>query len=179
MILRQTQSFATLRHSQYIFRAQHGQIRHAGYINSLNTNQITMITEKGAGFATTLHGMDCFFGSFLRIEAEAQQKSKLVSFRIPDLGISFKAQFEGGEDHTDFASLLALLEFIDLNRKLFGNKSLQIFGGNLRIVEQVNTKRAADEDFEPFLSKALKYRQKYHFSLDWTSSDNNPALRTD
>ncbi len=123
--------------------------------------------------------MDCFFGSYLRTEAEAQQKSKLVSFRIPELGISFKAPFEGGKDHTDFASLLALLEFIDLNRKLFGDKSLQIFGGNLRIVEQVKTKRASDEDFVPFLAKALKYQQKYRYSLDWTSADNNPALRPD
>ena len=123
--------------------------------------------------------MDCFFGSYKRTDAEPKQKSKLVSFRIPDLGITFKAPFEGDEDHTDFASLLALLEFVDLNRKLFGNKSLQIFGGNLRIVEQVNAGCANDEDFEPFLAKALQYRQKYHYSLDWTPSDNNPALRPD
>ncbi len=135
--------------------------------------------DRGAGFATVNLCMDCFFGSYQRSQAEARQKSKLVSFRIPDLGITFKAPFEGGEDHTDFASLLALLEFIDLNRKLFGDKSLQIFGGNVRIVEQVNTGSAADEDFAPFLAKALQYRQKYHYSLDWTSSDNNPALRPD
>ncbi|MFQ5607520.1 MAG: hypothetical protein ACE5GA_06200 [Candidatus Zixiibacteriota bacterium] len=107
--------------------------------------------------------------------ADAAGKSKVVSFEIPALGIGFKAPFEGEADHTDYASLLALLEFVDLNRKLFSDKSLQIFGGNPHVVEQINAGTTAVEEFEPFLARALKYREKFRFSLDWKPSGSNPT----
>ena len=116
-------------------------------------------------------------GSYRRPEADAAGKSKVVSFEIPTLGIGFKAPFEGDPEHTDFASLLALLEFVDLNRKLFSDKSLQIFGGNLRLVEDVNSGECSRREFAPFMEKALSYREKFGFSLDWTPSSSNPALR--
>ncbi len=100
----------------------------------------------------------------------------VVSFEIPDLGITFKAPFEGHSDHTDLASLLALLEFVDLNRKLFGNKTLQIYGNNLRVVQQINEVAPLEEELEPLITKALMYRNKYRFSLEWTPADRNPAL---
>lgn len=120
-------------------------------------------------------GMECFFGSYNRPRVDVAGKNKVVSFEIPALGIGFKAPFEGEEDQTDFASLLALLEFVDLNRKLFSDRSLQIFGDNLHVVEQVNSGRTPVAEFEQFLTKALAYREKFRFSLDWTPSGSNPA----
>ena len=130
----------------------------------------------GMAFAILQSGMECFFGSYNRPEADVTGKGKVVAFNIPALGIGFKAPFEGEEDHTDFASLLALLEFVDLNRKLFADRSLQIFGDNLRVVEQVNSGQTPVAEFEQFLTKALAYREKFRFSLDWTPSSSNPAI---
>ncbi|MBN4076275.1 hypothetical protein JYT16_01010 [Gemmatimonas aurantiaca] len=102
-----------------------------------------------------------------------------MAFEIPELGIGFKAPFEGDTDQTDFASLLALLEFVDLNRKLFKNRALQIFGGNLRIVKALNSGSIEEAEYRGFLDKALDYRQKYRFSLEWTPARRNPAAFTD
>jgi hypothetical protein len=120
--------------------------------------------------------MECYFGSHHRSNPDPSQKSKVVAFEIPELGIGFKAPFEGDPDQTDFASLLALLEFVDLNRKLFENRALQIFGGNLRIVEALNSGEIEGEEYLGFLEKAMNYREKYRFSLEWTPSRRNPAV---
>lgn len=130
-------------------------------------------------FASTLGTMELYFGSHHRADPDSTNKSKVVAFEIPDLGIGFKAPFEGGEDQTDYASLLALLEFVDLNRKLFGDKSLRILGGNLRVVEQVNAGQSDMADIQPLLDRTLEYREKYRFSLEWTPSESNPAAPSD
>lgn len=123
--------------------------------------------------------MECYFGSHHRSSPDPSQKSRVVAFEIPELGIGFKAPFEGDNDQTDFASLLALLEFVDLNRKLFENRALQIFGGNLRIVEALNCGSIEGDEYSGFLEKALNYQQKYRFSLEWTPSRRNPAVKND
>ena len=112
----------------------------------------------------------------MRGDPDDCQKPMVVSFIIPELGISFKAPFDGGQDETDFASLLALLEFVDLNRKLFGDKALQIFGNNVKVVRQVNDQRAFEDVFQPFITRAISYRNKYRFSLEWTPTKRNRAL---
>ena len=121
--------------------------------------------------------MELYFGSHYRPFATPEQKKRIVTFEIPELGIGFKAPFEGNHDQTDFASLLALLEFVDLNRKLFKDKSLQIYSANLRVVKQVNAGEAEAEEYAAFLERALKYRKKYRYSLEWTPSSSNPAQR--
>ncbi|HSG99744.1 MAG TPA: hypothetical protein VLB27_06825 [candidate division Zixibacteria bacterium] len=121
--------------------------------------------------------MELYFGSHFRPFATPEQKTRIVTFEIPELGIGFKAPFEGDNDQTDFASLLALLEFVDLNRKLFADKALQIFGANLHVVEQINAGVVEREECAAFVERALKYREKYRYSLEWTPSSTNPALR--
>jgi len=123
-------------------------------------------------------GMELFFGSFRRPSPETMQKSMVVAFDIPELGIAFKAPFEGEEDHTEFASLLALLEFVDLNRKLFGDRALQIYGANLRIVQQINDGAVFASDYAPLLERALEYRKKYRYTLEWTPAKRNPAIQS-
>ena len=100
----------------------------------------------------------------------------LVCFSIPEAGINFKAPFSGKELHTEYASLLTLLEFIELNQKLFEDKKLNIFSDNLDLVSQIN-EQTCKYEYSQLLSKALEYRDKYTFAIGWIPKRQNPAVR--
>ncbi|HDL01650.1 MAG TPA: hypothetical protein ENH23_05390 [candidate division Zixibacteria bacterium] len=98
--------------------------------------------------------MECYFGSYkLPVDSEIDQ-SAVVLFSIPELGIKFKAPFDGvDDDHSDYASLLALLEFIDGNQKYFSNNTYQIYGNNVKIINQVNQREVSPMKFSNLLGK--------------------------
>ncbi len=103
----------------------------------------------------------------------------MVMFHIPDVGIRFKAPFEGVDgDHCDLASFLALLEFIEGNQKYFSSHTFQIYGNNQRIINQLNSREIPPAIFAPLLEKATKYREKFRFSLEWVPSRDNTAFDT-
>lgn len=121
--------------------------------------------------------MECYFGSIQLPEKNELSKNAVVTFFIPEIGIRFKAPFEGVDsDHSDFASLLALLEFIDGNQKYFSKATYQIFGNNLRIVNMVNKRESAPLCFSGLVDKAEGFRSRYNFSLDWISARDNSAF---
>lgn len=121
--------------------------------------------------------MDCYFGSFERESKVPKGKKALVCFSIPSVGISFKAPFESAEQlHSDYASLLTLLEFIDLNENIFKGKSLKIFGHNLDLIKQINEDVTVKFEFTELLKKTLDYKDKYKFHLGWVSLKNNPSI---
>ncbi|UCD65115.1 MAG: hypothetical protein JSW34_06715 [Candidatus Zixiibacteriota bacterium] len=123
--------------------------------------------------------MERYFGSYELPEDSQSDKSAVVMFSIPELGIKFKAPFEGVDhDHTDFASLLALLEFIDSNQKYFSKHTYQIYGNNNKIINQVNLREQPPLMFAPLMQKALDYRKKYRFSLQWVKPDDNPVFQS-
>jgi len=99
--------------------------------------------------------MDCYFGAYELPAEHDNAQAAIVTFHIPDVGIKFKAPFKGvNVDHCDFASLLALLEFIDSNQKYFSN---------------------LPNSFSPLMEKAKNYRDKYRFSLEWIPTSENSA----
>ncbi len=121
--------------------------------------------------------MDCYFAACPLPEQNDFGKSSVVLFNIPELGIKFKAPFAAVDsNHSDLASLLALLEFIDSNQKYFTNRTFQIFGHNLAVINMLNGRQPIDQRFEPLLDKAQNYRSKYHFSLEWVPLGENSAL---
>ena len=121
--------------------------------------------------------VECFFGSCDLPEGNDFSKSGLVVFHIPELGIRFKAPFDGiDEYHTDFAALLALLEFIDSNQKFMKRTAYQIFCGNKSLVDQLNNMAPLPDKFAGLYQKARGYKEKYHFSLNWVKPNQNTAL---
>ena len=121
--------------------------------------------------------MECYFGSLPLPDDNQTGKSSVVMFHIPDLGVRFKAPFSGVDpDHSDLASLLALLEFIDSNQKYFSRQNYQIYGNNRRVIDQVNHRETPPPMFMPLMEKASAYREKYAYSLDWVPSwDIHPS----
>ncbi len=122
--------------------------------------------------------MECYFGSFQSAKDNGHHGKMLVCFTIPSAGITFKAPFSGEELHTEYASLLTLLEFVELNQKIFEGKDLKIYGDSLELVNQVNLRSVCRYEFSDLLKKTLDYRDKYNFSLGWIPKEKNPAINS-
>ena len=121
--------------------------------------------------------MDCYFGSLPIPVNGDQPQAGVVIFHIPDVGIRFKAPFDGiDEYHSDFAALLALLEFIDSNQKFLKSNTFQIFGHNKKLINQINHMEPLPAQFSGLFEKAIDYKKKYRLSLAWVPPERNVAL---
>ena len=120
-------------------------------------------------------GMRCYFRGFTRLDNTTDFFNGFVSFAIPELGIKFRGQYNGSFDECEYASLLALLEFIELNSHLFKDRRLELLGDNFRIISQVNAQMMPSSDLEPFCNLAKDYKKKIPFVLHWIPAEENMA----
>ena len=120
--------------------------------------------------------MECFFHSFIRENKSASEHNAIISFTIPDIGVVFRAAFKGGDKEVEYAALLALLEFVEINPQLFKNRVLEIYSDSFSLVNQVNRKMYCSRDLEPFRNMALNMMKKIPFSLNLIPKSDNPAL---
>ncbi|HEQ99454.1 MAG TPA: hypothetical protein ENO22_08970 [candidate division Zixibacteria bacterium] len=121
--------------------------------------------------------MECFFTSFIREKVSEDGKNALISFTIPDHGIVFRASFKGTVKEVEYAALLALLEFVELNPQLFKNKTLEIYSDSFTLVNQVNRRMYCSKDLEPFRNMALLMQKKIPYSLNLIPVTDNPAMQ--
>lgn len=119
--------------------------------------------------------MKCFFHGRKRNIEGISGSNGLVSFTIPDIGISFRAPYTGNRHECEYASFLALLEFVDLNPHLFKNRRLEIFGDDYKIISQINQKSRPSKSLEPFLNMVVGYKRKIPFTLNWIPDSENLA----
>ena len=99
----------------------------------------------------------------------------LATFTIPDAGIVFRARFKGNQDECQYAALLALLEFVEINPQLFKHRTVEIYGDSFTVVHQVNKKMLCGKTLEPYRNMALLYKRKFEYSLSWIPTNENPA----
>ncbi|OQX92221.1 MAG: hypothetical protein B6D58_04105 [candidate division Zixibacteria bacterium 4484_95] len=119
--------------------------------------------------------MKCYFQGVTREENNEVKFNGYVSFTIPEMGIKFRGQFKGSSDECEYASLLALLEFIELNAHLFKDRRIEIFGNNFKVVSQVNSEMSPTHELEPFCAMAQGYKKKIPYTLNWIPTDENMA----
>ena len=119
--------------------------------------------------------MDCYFYGMIRSANKKEDSDGVVSFYIPDLGVTFRAKFTGNQWECEYAGLLALLEFVELNPHLFKSKHLDIFGNSYLVVHQVNQKLNCTKELRPYLDMALVYKKKIPYTLSWIPEWDNPA----
>jgi hypothetical protein len=117
--------------------------------------------------------MNCYFYGNTRVQHSAVGHNSVVAFSVPDLNIVFKAQYKGNQIETEYASLIALLEFIELNPKLFTNRQIRILSNNPTVVNQVNFNLDCSKELEPYRNLAIQYRRKLGYSLGWVPRDAN------
>jgi hypothetical protein len=119
--------------------------------------------------------MRCYFQGFTREEDVRAQFNGFVSFTIPEIGIKFRGQYNGSSDECEYASLLALLEFIELNAHLFKDRRIEILGNSFKVVSQVNSEMLPPRGLEPFCAMAQSYRKKIPYKLSWIPYNENMA----
>ena len=118
--------------------------------------------------------MECYFTSNL-IDSESANKNALGWCAVPEYGIVFRAQFSGKETECEYASLLSLLEFVEINPQLFKNKTVEIFGDSTVVVNQVNDKMYCNQHLEPFRKMAQLFKKKIPYVLNYIPPKENPA----
>lgn len=120
--------------------------------------------------------MQCYFYSEVFARPGQPLTAGVVSFKIPDLDITFRSQFKGNPLECQYASLLALLEFVDLNPQLFKHKTLELYCDSDMVVRQVNNQEIVPpKDLEPYRNMALTYRRKFPYNLTLIPRHTNPA----
>jgi hypothetical protein len=118
--------------------------------------------------------MHCYFSSEKKGPPD-EPGSGYVSFVIPELKITFRARYHGTASACEYASLLALLEFVEINPQVFDGKALEVFGDSFAVVNQVNDRLRCARELENFRNVAQLMRQRIPFTLEWISLADNPA----
>lgn len=119
--------------------------------------------------------MECYFGTRLIDKSEDGSFDAVLSFLIPDAGIVFRTKFKGSPSECEYAALLTLLEFVELNPQVFRDRTVEIYGDSFTVVNQINSKMFCNKTLEPFRNMALLFRKKFSYSLAWIPERENPA----
>lgn len=119
--------------------------------------------------------MECYFYADVQDRREDGKHNAVLSFAIPDAGIIFRTRFVGAHGECEYAALLTLLEFVELNPHVFRDKTIEIYGDSFTVVNQMNEKMFCNKDLQPFRNMALLFKSKFTYSLNWIPSRENPA----
>jgi hypothetical protein len=118
--------------------------------------------------------MRCYFSSD-KSGPPDEAGSGYVSFVIPELKITFRARHHGTLPELEYASLLALLEFVDINPKVFEDKVLEVLGDSPTLVHQVNQRLRCRKEVENLCAAALIMKRRIPYSIGWIPPADNPA----
>jgi hypothetical protein len=118
--------------------------------------------------------MKCYFHGSGSKDSSAQ-KSGLVSFAIPDVGVLFRSTWRGNLYQCQYVSLLFLLKFIEVNPDVFSQVELQLYGDCPLIIQQINDQVYTPKSLEAYRDLSRLYVKKLHFSLRWIPEQQNRA----
>ncbi len=119
--------------------------------------------------------MECYFYSNVLDQRQDGLHDAVISFTIPDTGIVFRSRFAGSPGECEYAALLTLLEFVELNPQVFRDRTIEIYGDSFTVVNQINEKMYCAQDLQPFRNMALLFRNKFSYSISWIPQRDNPA----
>lgn len=119
--------------------------------------------------------MECYFYSNVLDQRQDGLHDAVISFTIPDTGIVFRSRFAGSPGECEYAALLTLLEFVELNPQVFRDRTIEIYGDSFTVVNQINEKMYCAQDLQPFRNMALLFRSKFSYSINWIPQRDNPA----
>jgi hypothetical protein len=100
----------------------------------------------------------------------------LAGFAIPDLGISFRSRWTGSIHECQYAGLLALLRFIETNRKEFKGIDFEVLSDSALVVYQIANKKFISKDLLPFYHAAIEFKRKISYKVSWVPREENAAV---
>ena len=118
--------------------------------------------------------MRCYFSSE-KPGPPDEPGSGYVAFVIPEMKITFRARYHGSATECEYASLLALLEFVDINPRVFEGKVVEVLGDSLAVVHQVNNLLPSRKELENFYATAMLMKKRIPYTISWIPPADNPA----
>ena len=98
-----------------------------------------------------------FFGTSYN-EHDNGRPVGLAGYAIPDLGIIFRSRHEGTIHECQYAGLLELLKFIELNKESFKDLEFEILSDSALVIYQISHRKFISRDLAPFYSAAIEYK---------------------
>jgi len=120
--------------------------------------------------------MRCYTWGTNNAENRDQSGNGLLSFAIPDLGIQFRAAYTGNAAECEYLAIMALLNFVNVNPKIFERQSLDIFTDAVLPVYQVNKKAPVPASAARYCRAIGRFRATHRLSVGWVPREQNPAF---
>jgi hypothetical protein len=100
----------------------------------------------------------------------------LTGYAIPDLGVIFRSRHTGSLYDCQYAGLLALLKFIDANRKELGDYQFEILSDSALVVYQVAHRKFVTAELASYYATAINYKNKVDYRISWVPRQENIAI---
>ncbi|MCP4631807.1 MAG: hypothetical protein GY855_02695 [candidate division Zixibacteria bacterium] len=118
--------------------------------------------------------MKCYFYGSTSPEDD---KSGIISFVIPEYGISFKTVWTSDILECQYLGMLSLLRFIEVNRKNFKREKIEILSDSSSIINSFCGCQSPNTRYEKLHSTLLEYTEILNFSLRWIPLMENKAFK--
>jgi hypothetical protein len=116
-----------------------------------------------------------FFGlSFA--EKNHDQPVGLAGFAIPDLGIVFRSRWAGTLYQCQYAGLLSLLRFIEMNKESLAQFEFEILSDSTLVINQIAHRLLLTSELAPYYRAAIDYKNKVNYRVSWVPHDENVAI---
>lgn len=120
--------------------------------------------------------MRCYFFGRRSGEIGRGDSDCLFGYAIPDLGILYKDRQYGSLHESQYRGLLALLRFIDDNRKSFRGLEFEILSDAARVIHHLNHHAAVSKELRPIHESVRAYKERISFKANWIPRQENMAL---
>jgi hypothetical protein len=120
--------------------------------------------------------MRCYTWGTNNLENRDQRGSGILSFAVPDLGIQFRASHQGTASECEYLAIMALLNFVSNNPKIFTEQKLDIYTDAVLPVYQVNKKAPVPPSVERYCRAIQRLRATHQLALGWVPKEQNTAF---
>ena len=121
--------------------------------------------------------MRCYFWGSNNCAERRRRGSGVISFAIPDWGVQFRARQAGTALECEYAALVALLRFVETNRKIFESKRLEFCTDAAALVHEIDGHPPAGRGMVKVLETVRAIREHVPFELSWIPAEQNAAIR--
>jgi hypothetical protein len=118
----------------------------------------------------------CYFFGIVFTSGEKQLAGGLAGFAIPDLGIVYRSRLNGSLFECQYKGLLALLSFIDTNKKNFRGVGFEILSDSAVVIYQITHKKFVSRELLSSLRSVLEFQERIPFKVSWVPTEENISI---
>lgn len=119
--------------------------------------------------------MNCYFYATSHAPQAHVKGLGIISFCLPDLGFAYRAALRATPSEFPYRAILALIRFLESNRRVWHKQQLKIYTDCAPLVYQVQGEMNAPLRVRPLLGTVRIKKQQLGFSLHWVAAAENRA----